>query len=224
MNCAKCQEQIVASLAAGQQCFSTEAEYHLRSCVGCAEYLQSQRELFSSIDAGLHSFVNQPIPPSLLPSVRMRLEERLSIVRNAKFHWQLTAVSAAALLAITVSYVSRVSVLHVSSSPKVVVSERAINDSPAQSTTSALPPSLLSHTNSTKHSNSSVPTHTEPEVIVSAEERQAFVRFVANNPEPAEMAVVFAGPGHEAVQDAAEIALLQIKSLEVKPLDDSASE
>jgi hypothetical protein len=224
MNCRQCQQQIVESLAAGQQLLSAEAADHLHFCARCAEYFQSQRELFRSIDAGLHSFVNQPIPPSFLPGVRMRLEERPSLAPNARLPWQLAAVSAVALLAVCVGYVSRAPVLRVRSFPNAVMSERAISDSPSLPIKPASPSPVLLHTKGTKHSHSSVPTSTAPEVLVSAEERQAFARFVADDPESAEMAVLLASPGGEVARDSAEIALLQIKSLVVKPLDDSASE
>ena len=224
MNCGQCQQEMLESLAAGQQFLSTAAGDHLQSCGRCAEYFQSQRELFRSIDAGLHSFVNQPIPPSLLPGVRIRLEERPSFAQNARLRWQLAAVSAAALLAVCVGYVSRAPVLRVHSSPKSFVSKRAFNASPSLPIQSASPSPALLHTKSTKHSNSSAPTRIGAEVIVSAEERQAFVRFVADSPEPPNVAVVLAAAAREGPEDPVQIALLQIKSLEVKPLDDSASE
>ncbi|HUN64338.1 MAG TPA: hypothetical protein VMU53_20225, partial [Candidatus Sulfotelmatobacter sp.] len=98
MNCGQCQQEMVESLAAGQQFLSSEAGDHVQSCARCAEYFQTQRELFRSIDAGLHSLVNQPIPPSFLPGVRMRLAEQPSLAANARWHWHITAVGATALL------------------------------------------------------------------------------------------------------------------------------
>jgi hypothetical protein len=64
-------------------------------------------------------------------------------------------------------------------------------------------------------------------VIVSAEERQAYAKFVAETPEQEADTLALAPPGQpvpEAAEDPAEIALLQIESLEVKPLMTTESE
>jgi predicted anti-sigma-YlaC factor YlaD len=224
MNCARCREHILATLAAGQRVLKLDAAEHLQSCARCSEYFYSQRELFRSIDAGLRSLVNKPVPASLLPGVRMRLDEQPSLARNATFRWQLAAVSAAVLLAVGVSYSFHQATPPVRPSADTVVSKQALSTAPS-SIKAAAPLPQLSRAKTTKQHipPTPVPAHTAPEVIVSAEERQAFARFLADSPEPADMAAL-ARAAQERSEDAVEIALLQIKTLEVKPLDETASE
>jgi hypothetical protein len=57
------------------------------------------------------------------------------------------------------------------------------------------------------------------EVMVLAEERAAFVRFVTDLPEEREIAVAFTRPATEAKDEPVEIALLRIDDLEVTPLE-----
>lgn len=73
MNCKQCQQRVLDALAAGASHLAPEVTAHRNYCSTCTEFFMRQQNLFQSIDAGLQSVANQPVPPSLLPMVRARI-------------------------------------------------------------------------------------------------------------------------------------------------------
>jgi len=67
------------------------------------------------------------------------------------------------------------------------------------------------------------PTET-PDVMVFAEEREAFARFVAKVPADPQRVVALTRPAPPGQDPAVEIALLQIETLKVNPLEPVAEE
>jgi hypothetical protein len=74
-----------------------------------------------------------------------------------------------------------------------------------------------------RHASASVPT-SEPEVIVLAEEREAFAKFVAEVPEQPQVVVGLTHPAPDTLDAPIEIALLHIDRLEVNLLNPVASQ
>ena len=200
---------------------------HQESCSECRDYFQSHASLFRAIDQGLSSIANSPVPPSLLPAVRARLAGQPA-GHSFRFHgWPLAALATAALVVVfaffwhrptqrdkAVPDVARVT------APRTLDPERdtpVIPESPRRA-------ELRPHPGK-QRSSSTLPaevTHDEPssEVIVLAEEREAFVRFVAEVPEnrAAAAGLTRRMPENEPI---VEIALLTIKPVEVKLLESS---
>ncbi len=75
MSCERFQEQLIVAIAGGDVVVSTELELHLRSCEECRSFYETEARLFVSMETGIRTIVNQPVPVSLLPRVRERLEE-----------------------------------------------------------------------------------------------------------------------------------------------------
>lgn len=223
MNCQTCQEKIVQALAAATPVLPPEVAAHRNSCRSCAEFYETQHKLFVSIDAGLHSLVNQPLPPSLLPRVRSRLDEEL----YAQAAWlpilKLAASPAIAVLALTVAYN-----LHAPRTPSPPtqhpsVATRRNNPEPPPSPLLPAPTKVLPAPAVRPHTKPSDAT-SSPEVIVLAEEREAFARFVSEVPDDAAVAVALTRPAEPEGADPVEIALLQIEPLQVQPLVGTSSE
>jgi hypothetical protein len=222
MNCQQCRQKILGSLAAGEGVKAGKLMIHLDSCAACREFHAAQQNLFRSIDSGLRSLANPVVPVSLLATLRARLDER-SIANRAHpqgWSWSLVAATAVVILASSVSHPSR----HPAAPP-----------ASSYPTSAAIPPLPTGqpHRESTKNTprNPSAKRATAapasskfPEVIVLAEERQAFVKFVAEVPEKPNVALALAHPAAAAADDSVEIAMLQIDSLDLKPLEGSASE
>lgn len=226
MNCKECQKKILESLAASESVIP-EVARHRSACAACAAFYREQQELFRTVDDGLQSLVNQPVPPSLLPRVRGRLDEVPVSPRAWWPAWSLAAVAAIATLALAVEHVPRrprsvaTSGQTASIAPECSVPPASIRE---HARTLARPKALVLPAPNHKSATSDVPPNAAPEVIVSAEERQAFTKFVSEVPEEPQAALALTRPAASAAQDSIEIALLQIDNLEVKPLEGTESE
>lgn len=75
MNCERIRKELSDVVAAGESELAATLTQHLKSCEACRAYYEAEAQLLLSIDAGLGSLVNQPVPPSLLPRVREQLQE-----------------------------------------------------------------------------------------------------------------------------------------------------
>ncbi|MGB2632542.1 MAG: hypothetical protein WAM58_01280 [Candidatus Acidiferrum sp.] len=227
MNCQQCQQKILDSLAAGESRLAIEVAVHENSCEACSQFLAAQLHLFRSLEIGLRSLVNAPVPASLLPGVRARMEQEPVSRYAAIPRWSFVAVAAAAILAVSAAYVLRHSAnrLHLPQTISAPASQTAAN--PETSTTPLREsPTLFTPPASTRVIRAR-PSPPDPQVIVSTEERQAYAKFVAEAPEQEADTLALAPSGQpvpEAAEDPAEIALLQIESLEVKPLEATESE
>jgi hypothetical protein len=221
MNCKKCQEKILESLAAGKDFPVPDVAAHQNSCVGCAQFFDVQRNLFRSVDASLRLLVNQPVPPSLLPGLRARMDKKFVPRRAWTPRWSYAIVAAVAILAVSIGYVVLRSVDHLNSPKTSSIASRTIGNpqpvvQPFRESANVLPKPR------DKGVGPAVSSPATPEVIVLAEERQAFAKFVAEVPEDRDVALALTRPAE--ADDSVEIALLQIDSLEVKPLEAKAKE
>jgi len=75
MNCQSAREQIFNTLAASHGELAGELAAHVQSCGGCRTFYAKQAELFGALDSGVSAMANEPVPASLLPRVRARMEE-----------------------------------------------------------------------------------------------------------------------------------------------------
>jgi hypothetical protein len=226
MNCQQYQQKILESLAAGEGVQAGELTTHLNSCTACREFHAAQQNLFHAIDGGLRSLANPPVPVSLLPSLRVRLDEK-SIANPTHLRgwsWSLVAVTAAVLLAVSVNHRFR----HATTPP---ASNYATSAAAVSRSIEDLPVRPRSHRESAKNAArnpnakqaTAAASSNAPEVIVLAEERQAFAKFVAEVPVEPNVALALARPAPAAASDTVEIALLQIDGLDLQPLEGSAS-
>ena len=95
MNCQVARVQITDSLAAGSMKLTKDLAGHVQSCAGCGTFYAQQAELFRAMDSGLGTMANEPIPASLLPRVRARME-----VAHAVSSWFYRLVPVAGILVV----------------------------------------------------------------------------------------------------------------------------
>jgi len=227
MNCKQYQEKILDSLAAGAANLSPEIAAHQNSCTLCAEFYQAHQRLFHGIDTGLQSLVNQPVPPSLLPTVRARLDENPMPQRAWFLSWNPVAVAALAILAVAVSYALHRP--HSSVNSGQIASTSQQHSTTAQvvrdKTTMQADPKAASVLPGTNHKvvvaprNAPASSVDVPEVIVLAEERQAFAKFIADAPVGGPVVLAMAQPANPESDEPIDIALLRIEPLEVQSMD-----
>jgi hypothetical protein len=227
MNCQQFQKRMLESLAASEAQLGREVAAHQQWCPICRAYYEMQSRLFRSMDAGLEAVANEQIPPSLIPAVRVRLQEQPLLEHAWLPSWSFVPVAAVAMLAVGFSYVrhrpesqSRFSQSASVTSGSVANPERPAP--PSEKSVNARPRQKRNLASSTTLS----PTASEavPEVIVLTEERQAFARFVAELPRERDVALALTRPAPVVQDDPVEIALMQIDSLDVKPLESSTRE
>lgn len=223
MICEEYRDRLVDALANGESSLAGDVVVHLRGCAECREFHAAQVHLFRALDSGVRLMVNETVPASLLPRVRARVAEAEMPRRMWGVGWGFAAVVAAAVLVIAISFLKRSpeSVSKLSGGPPVVESgvHGVTRATPAQSQGSAV--GLKSKATRRKAGRVPEENANGPEVIVLAEERAAFVRFVTDLPEEKDVALALTRPAAGEKADAVEIALLQIDELDVKPLASS---
>jgi len=74
MNCEQTRRRIIDALASGLVKFPPELSEHVALCSACSRFQERQTRLFAAIDSGLALAINHPVPASLLPGVRARLD------------------------------------------------------------------------------------------------------------------------------------------------------
>jgi len=224
MNCKKCQENILDSLAAGENALSADSTRHLVSCAPCAVFLRQQRELFRAMQFALAASVNQTVPPSLVPGLRVRLDENPASPRFFLSGWKRVALPALLVLVTSLGLLLRGSLRHdpaaiqpplaaIPAAP--VIAQSALDVAPSPSAV----PERSAGRAARPHEDSKQPV--EPEVIVLPEEREAFDRFITQAPENAEVILALTRPLSDGNDAAVQIALLAIKPLQVRPLESS---
>jgi hypothetical protein len=226
MKCDRVRENLVNSLAAGQSVPFGELALHVRSCAGCRSFYEAESNLLRSIDSSLQSMVNQDIPASLLPGFRTRLSQQPALRRAWVPAW---GIASAALAVATVAVLT-----FTLSRPRQPLESHPsfpLNSSAATTQTSnpapALPPgrkfeavpSVSAHRRI--ESSNPVPdgVPASSEVIVLAEERRAFAKFVARIPQDRAVALALTRPAPTLPEVPIEIALLRIEQMELKPLE-----
>lgn len=222
MNCKVARRKITDSFAAGATVLPPELTAHQESCATCRDFDAAEGTLFRSLDAGLESLVNEPMPPSLLPRVRARLEEAEAFRSSWSSRWSFVAFAAALLLALSLMAFWHRTERRTDGSESLSVASRAEEHPvPAVPMPRHRPVTALSEKHRPK--DVAVPrkeaSELSLEVIVLPEERAAFAKFVAQLPEEADVAVALTRAAPEQEEPPLEIALLKIEELEVKPLE-----
>ena len=226
MNCEGYRDKLIDGLARGESSLDGDVAGHLRTCAECKKFYEAQVHLFGVIDSGVRAIVNETIPASLLPGMRARLEE----TRWPQFAWRPAwsiVVGAIVIVAVSVAIAPRRKPAH------DTMITNASTDAPKTMETrpSTVAPREMAHAVANEKREPShaatapkEPVAELPQVIVLAEEREAFVRFVAKVPEEPLKAVAFTRPAPPQQDLPVEIALLQIESLRMKLLEPAAEE
>ncbi len=130
MSCEDYKDALIeaAATGAGPQ---GELRAHLASCASCRRAFEQEQSLFTAIDSGLRTIVNDELPLSLLPRVRVALDEVATSRRDWTANWLALGAVAALVVVIFGAYSIR---------------RRSSLENPAStavntSTTKAIPPS-----------------------------------------------------------------------------------
>ncbi len=227
MNCQNARTQITDRLAAGHVELTRELAGHVQSCAGCGTFYAQQAELFRAMDCGLSAMANEPVPASLLPRVRARMEQR--VLRRGWVASRLTVATVMAVVLLFVIFFPRDEKkpleTPVAAIP-TVSKDRSVVHQPGEI---AAAPAVLPATPKVIHARASRTADAQgiaaaPEVIVLVEERQAFARFVAELPKEREVALALTRPAPAPEDVPVEIALVRIESLELRLLEGTPRE
>lgn len=232
MSCENYKTELRAAAAAGlaDAALAEHLAGHLDACVGCREWFASEQSLFSAIDAGVSRAVGQSPSAEFLPRVRAAIEleksGRTLRVPNSWFTlWPISAAVAAACLALV--FVGRFhSRSVVQPQPAVAVASSGGPVAPLPVSQPAVEagghrPAGVRHT--VVKSERASAGWADAEVLVSSDEREALVHFVAGLPARREMAIALARPApfqpsFQPAPDETAAGPLEIAELEVKPL------
>jgi anti-sigma factor RsiW len=222
MNCRSAQEKIVDAMASRELGLRRDLDQHVRECAGCRAFLASHASLASAIDSHLRLIANEPVPPSLLPGVRARLDQEAA-PRQWIFSWRFAAVATVVVL-----LVATVIGMRDSDKPgrpkqttaKVAHGSPDVNRPPTVYSQIQLPAPKASRF-AAAVGKASIPA---PEVLVLAAEQQAFRRFVSDISKDRASANALVSAAPDSGDGPVEIALLAIENVEVKPLEGTDSE
>jgi hypothetical protein len=226
MKCEGYRGRLIDALASGEGSLDRDVAMHLRVCAECKRFYEAQVYLFGAIDSGVRAMVNEAVSASLLPRVRAQMEEA---------HWPQFVWRPGWSIVATVMVIGAVSVAivpwHKPAHDTVITNVSKDVPMTMETRSPAVAPREMVHAVAkAKRGPSHATTAPKelvaglPEVIVLAEEREAFARFVAKVPVEPLKAVAFTRPAPPQQDLPVEIALLQIESLRMKLLEPAAEE
>jgi len=225
MNCRSAQKKIVEAIASRESGLCGGLDQHVRECAGCRGFLVSQASLASAIDSQLRLIAKEPVPPSLLPRVHARLEQKTA-PRQSILRWQFAAVATVVVLLVAAAIRMRDSdkpERPTETTAKVAPGSPHVNHAPTASPPINQPAPETPRAAAIRKASVSVHS-SAPEVLILPEEQQALRRFVSeiSKDQDSAKALVSAAPGNGDAP--VEIALLTIENVEVKPLEGTDSE
>jgi hypothetical protein len=224
MNCTRAQEKIIDATASRESGLQGDLDQHVLECDRCRAFFASQASLATAVDSYLRLIANEPVPPSLLPGVRARLEHE-TVPRHRIFAWQFATLAAAVVLLVAVG----IRMLRPDTTGRApgavaqVTPESPIVNRPVSPKVEEPAPKTSRVAAAARKTN--VPAHSSAtEVLVLPEEQQAFQRFVSHISQDQESAKALVAAGPNRADAPVEIALLAITNVEVKPLEGTDSE
>jgi hypothetical protein len=228
MPCKQYKDALIEAAASGAEP-QGDLHAHLAGCADCRSAFEQERSLFASIDAGLHVAANAEVPVSLLPRVRARINLEAAPQRS----WFQPVVFAAASVALVFAAFLFARSHHsgpdnrAKQTPQIPVNEPPTTNGLGQNSVpgTQIVSSNANHPQPRGHATLLRPVaSSQPEVLVPADEREAFARFVAVLGERREVARALVTPAPQTKQESAGLEPLQIKELEIKTLEERQTE
>src|SRR5438094_457201 len=202
---------------------SGELRAHLDACASCRAALDEEQTLFAAIDSGLHGAANTEVPPSLLPTVRVAIDE----VAALRLRWvqRLVFASAGAALAFVVflmAWLNRPTPANTAKQRPGVpeANPEKISPEATQVATVRANHSYAARNSTNRHSAAS----SNPEVLVPPDEREAFAQLVAVLNEHSDVAASLLPKVREKKDGLPTVDPLQIPDIKIKPLNGSEGE
>ena len=206
-----------------------ELRAHLAACVACRTAFAQEQSLFSSMDEGLRAAANAEVPTSLLPRVRARLADEAASRRM----WTQPLIFGAASAALALAIFLFVRPHHTRTdnqakqTPQIPVSETPTTNPRGQNSRPATQ-IVSSNVNNSRTLGHSTLLRTvassQPEVLVTPDEREAFSSFVLTVQQHGDVAAALLAPGPKKQDVLVTVEPLQIADLEVKPLEGRETE
>ena len=222
MNCHATQRKITDALAAGTVP-PAEISSHTADCAACQAFHEDQHQLFASIDAGLRDRVNSPVPLSFSLRLRAILDQAPAPRSLAIPRWTYAALAATLVLALTgAAFRNRFLRQDASSQPNHIVARpdhQPLSEAPPIISEAARPRATPIRSNKKSASAAAETSESAPEVIVLAEEREAFVRFISHVPSKAGVGPAPKPDVPELTDTPIDIALIEIQDVEITPLE-----
>jgi len=219
MSCPTYNKSLTHAAASGE--VSPAQREHLASCEPCRIAFAQEQSLFGAIDSGLRTVANSEIPATLIPRIRVALNDKPAPQRRS-FSFLVWGFASAVVTAGVV-----LGLIHLSSKLALVEPSRPAPVAVAQNSPerTSLNPARTGAVSPLQHKRPAVLIESRnsrpesPEVLVPDEERAAFARYMAQiSPSPANISVraVLAPRGP---QESVQISPIEIASLEPRPLD-----
>jgi hypothetical protein len=218
MFCEAYNRSLMDAAASGE--LSPKLRGHLAECESCHSAFAQEQSLYAAIDTGLRAAANPEIPSTLLPRVRVALNNEP--LPHANFQkWVFVSAVFAGAFVLTVIF----ELSHREAPATTVTAETPALPSPRLN---ELHPSALAAENSIQQSKKAEATRPIPtgaaaplsaEVLVPNEERAAFEKFLAREKAPSanSSAAVLLVP--EAPKELVPLPAVEIASLKVLPLN-----
>ena len=225
MFCSTYNKSLTAAAASGE--LSPAQREHLASCEPCRATFASEQSLFATIESGLRAAANSEVPATLIPRVRVAINnepaERLSFQK-----WIFASAVVTCALAATI-----ILQLKHREAPipfKGVVTQTSARPAPqlgtlrpSLSAAAAESPRRVNKSETVRPSPTDAAASITAEVLVPDEERAAFAKFLAHGKGRAaeSSAAVLLVP--EAPKELVAIPPVEIASLKVIPLEGGES-
>jgi hypothetical protein len=221
MNCHKARKKITDVLA-GETVVPPYVASHQANCAECQTFYENQRQLFASIDTGLRDRVNSPVPLSFFLRLRATLDQRPAPRSLGISRWTYAALAATLVLALTgVAFRNHFLRQDASSEPNHIVarSDRQPVPKPPPIASEVANPRTTPVRSQKASPAAAAPSEVAPEVIVLAQEREAFARFISHTPSKAGVGPTLRPEVPELTDAPIDIALIEIQDVEITPLE-----
>ena len=222
----KCHRAELTDAAASGYELSYELRSHLDDCEYCRAIFADELQLFAAIDTGVRLTANAEVPVSLLPRVRVHLNERTA----PRFSWVPAgaAMAAVAVVVLAVVFVRSMGRGAVESNPPAVSAAR--NDVPIEKEHSSLGTLFMRN-----DSRARPPQRRAAKSASTAQSEQVAVLLPAGQKRAMEVLLASVRQGKidaeglfvehaETGLQALQVAPLVVSPIEVKPLADVSPE
>lgn len=211
---------------------SEELGAHLAVCASCCEALAQEQSLFAAIDSGLHAAANAEVPPSLLPRVRVELDEVTLAHSRWTSNWFAlgsAAVAAAALLLFVTIHHSNPRTpptnltANRTSASQILPAAQGTLSSASSKEGNSIPKPPVSIARNLGQSEDLASRKPTPEILVPRDQEVLLASY-AHQWDSRKHAPLVAAKADQGAVSLLEVAPIQITELDVKPLADGDSQ
>jgi len=204
---------------------SLELRSHLDACASCRAAFTEELQLFAAIDTGVRSAANAEVPASLLPRVRVQLNER-PVLRHS---WVLAgaAMAAAVALVAVIVFVRGFGGDTIPTNPQVISAARNVPPTRIQPAPPAVAPyetAGLARKHRQIRAAKTAPivaaAVAEVAVLVPAGQKQAMDALLAGVRQGQVRADVLLAENSEKTLEDLQVSPLDVSPIEMKPLED----